>query len=97
MTDFLRDSARPAEYVCDLPVLQQGSVEEAGFSIEIIKNNTAGIAGKVLANKRDKLKLANGGKFELYPNVKTRKSIFHFLLNSSNSPSCFTFISVGTN
>ena len=39
-----------------------------------------GIAGKVQANERDKLKFANGGKFELYPDVEPRKSIFHLLV-----------------
>jgi hypothetical protein len=36
-----------------------------------------GIAGKVQANERDKLKLANGGKFELCLDAKPRKSIFY--------------------
>jgi hypothetical protein len=38
-----------------------------------------GIAGNVQANERDKFKLANGGKFELHPDVKPRKSIFYLL------------------
>jgi hypothetical protein len=46
--------------------------------IEIIKE--VGISGKVEANERDKLMLANGGKFELYPDVKPRKSTFLLLL-----------------
>jgi hypothetical protein len=35
-----------------------------------------GIVGKCQANARDKMKLANGGTFELFPDVKPRKSIF---------------------
>jgi hypothetical protein len=43
-----------------------------------------GIAGKVQANERDKLKLANAGKFGLYLFVRPRKSIFlSFAYNSS--------------
>jgi hypothetical protein len=49
----------------------------------------AGIAGKVQANERNKLKLANKGKFELYPDVKPRKAIFYLILQFKYSPSRF--------
>jgi hypothetical protein len=59
-----------------------------------------GIAGNVQANERDKFKLANGGKFELYPDVKPRKFIFYLLATNQaynpgfiNRPGSFTFIS----
>jgi hypothetical protein len=45
-----------------------------------------GIAGKFQANERDKLKFANGGKFEfMYPEVKPIKKIYFspFGYNSS--------------
>ena len=50
-----------------------------------------GISGKVQANEREKLKIANnGGKFELYiPGCKPRKSFFHVLATIQIFNSCF--------
>jgi hypothetical protein len=41
------------------------------------------IVGKFQANERDKLKLANSGKFELYADVKPRN--YYFLFFGYNS------------
>jgi hypothetical protein len=45
-----------------------------------------GIAGNVQANERDKLKIANGGKFESYPDVKPRKYLFHLNFGYNSRP-----------
>ena len=49
-----------------------------------------GIVGKFQANERDKLKLANSGKFELYPDVKPINYYFLFFgYNSSIQSWCY--------
>jgi hypothetical protein len=56
-------------------------------------------AGKVQANERDKLKLANAGQFELYPDVNQENVFFHLFPTIQvfdpgfiNNPNCFTII-----
>jgi hypothetical protein len=49
-----------------------------------------GIVGKCQADEKDKLKLANSGKFELYPDVKPRNYYFLFFdYNSSIQSWCY--------